>query len=253
MQELAEELGKSPTSVEMNEHGRYSKQPFQNEFGTWNNAVEAAGLEVGKRSRDGVVYPTLECEWCGKEYQKRPSKAERSRFCSVECRDGFKTTWTGENNPRENAGELVTITCEWCGIDFDVIPAREETARFCSYDCTGEHHRDVRSGEDSPNWKGGKEVYYGPNWRKQRGRALERDGYVCQRCDKTRQESLDKHNKGLDVHHIVPLSTFKTENEFDYESANALSNLISLCVVCHTKIESPHNDVELDKEIVKAL
>jgi predicted HNH restriction endonuclease len=38
----------------------------------------------------------------------------------------------------------------------------------------------------------------------------------------------------LDVHHILPIRYFEEEN---YKEANKLSNLISLCEVCHTTAE----------------
>ena len=55
LRNLADELGKTPTKTEMSELGPYSYGSYTYRFGTWDAAVEAAGLEpnVGK----GIVIP----------------------------------------------------------------------------------------------------------------------------------------------------------------------------------------------------
>lgn len=45
IQAAAGALGRAPTSLEMGEHGAYSVRTYVNHFGTWNDAVETAGLE----------------------------------------------------------------------------------------------------------------------------------------------------------------------------------------------------------------
>ena len=45
LHDLADELGKTPTRNEMNEHGRYSSRPYYTEFDSWNVALQAAGLD----------------------------------------------------------------------------------------------------------------------------------------------------------------------------------------------------------------
>lgn len=67
---------------------------------------------------------------------------------------------------------------------------------------------------------------YGANWWKQRGKALKRDDYKCTKCGSKR---------GLQVHHIRKIALFYNRNkgELDYESANHLSNLTTLCSRCH--------------------
>jgi len=67
---------------------------------------------------------------------------------------------------------------------------------------------------------------YGPNWPEQRRRALERDGYRCQRCGAPHDP-----RRPLQVHHIRPFRTFgyvPGENTA-YLEANRLENLITLC------------------------
>jgi 5-methylcytosine-specific restriction endonuclease McrA len=58
--------------------------------------------------------------------------------------------------------------------------------------------------------------------------ALRRDAQTCQNCGKQPLHSYQLH-----VHHIQPAYTFNG----DYESANKLTNLITLCIPCHKKAE----------------
>ena len=87
------------------------------------------------------------------------------------------------------------------------------------------------SGPRNGHWNGGYAEYYGPNWERQRKLALERDHCACRRCGLT----MDETGKEPDVHH---LRRFKGFNG-DYERANALPNLVSLCAACHQFAE--HN------------
>jgi hypothetical protein len=45
LQQLADEVGSKPTFEEMEEHGNYSAVTYLNRFGSWNEALEAAGYD----------------------------------------------------------------------------------------------------------------------------------------------------------------------------------------------------------------
>lgn len=49
---LAEELGRTPSEDHMVEHGEYSKKPYRNRFGSWNAALEEAGLELNREDAE---------------------------------------------------------------------------------------------------------------------------------------------------------------------------------------------------------
>lgn len=101
------------------------------------------------------------------------------------------------------------------------------------------------SGEDHPRWKGKPDPYYGQNWPERREEALERDGHTCRipGCEMTTGESKKRYGHGLHVHHIERLKEFEDSGCIDYKAANALSNLVTLCTVHHTKAEFGSEDI----------
>ncbi len=48
LERLADELGKRPTAVEMNDHGAHWAATYRRAFGSWNAACEAVGLETSQ-------------------------------------------------------------------------------------------------------------------------------------------------------------------------------------------------------------
>jgi G:T-mismatch repair DNA endonuclease (very short patch repair protein) len=65
------------------------------------------------------------CEYCGKEYDVKPSKSESSKYCSRECKD----------NHRVEKSEI-TIMCDTCGKEM-VVKKGEVTKgkKYCSNEC----------------------------------------------------------------------------------------------------------------------
>lgn len=150
------------------------------------------------------------CPVCGKNFEVIPSRSH-VHTCSWEC---------GKKRRHQ------MLTCEQCGETVEVrAHAIKDGRRFCSYDCAAAWQK----GENHSNWQGGHGAWRGPNWRKQSKAARKRDKNTCQRCGVTSKE-LDRP---LDVHHIIPWRDFDN----DWEKANVLSNLTSLCQRCHTSIE----------------
>ena len=163
------------------------------------------------------------CEYCECEIKVVPAAKDSTRFCSVDC----KAKWQSENRSGKNhpswSGGMVTVECEYCGSEYEEKPCRVERTRFCSQDCLYKWRSESRSGENSPLWRGGYSSYRGKNWLEQRSKAIERDNSCCQRCG---------DEDSLQVHHIEPFRTFE-----NYKEANKLENLITLCTVCHRKVE----------------
>jgi DEAD/DEAH box helicase domain-containing protein len=79
------------------------------------------------------------------------------------------------------------------------------------------------------------EIDYGPSWEDARLAARRRDGFRCQRCG-----AAEVAGREHDVHHRVSFRAFGYQagiNRNDRQ-ANALENLLTLCRLCHTRLES---------------
>lgn len=81
---------------------------------------------------------------------------------------------------------------------------------------------------------------YGPNWAAAKKACLERDHYTCQKCGHIGRR-LKNNRWNVDVHHKRKIAWFvnSTTGEVDYEAANNLVNLITLCRICH-KVADGH-------------
>ncbi len=85
-------------------------------------------------------------------------------------------------------------------------------------------HLGMYDGDKNPNWIDGRSYEpYPREFDKTKQQIRERDGNVCQRCGRTREEE----GKELSVHHI------------DYNKQNCSDgNLITLCRSCNGKVNS---------------
>lgn len=182
----------------------------------------------------------VECAWCGHEktvYRSRFEENER-HFCDQRCQgDWYSENRIGEDTPNWNGGR-VELTCGSCDGTYLEKRHRTERSKCCSKECLREWRSENYSGENAPRWKGGYVGYYGPNWYTQREKARERDGYECRICGMGDEDHTEEYGKELPVHHIDPFRTFKPfESVEDYERANSLDNLITLCDPHHHEVE----------------
>jgi DEAD/DEAH box helicase domain-containing protein len=82
---------------------------------------------------------------------------------------------------------------------------------------------------------------YGPNWPAQRAAARARDGYRCLGCG-----MVEAPGRQHDVHHRIPFRAFLAQpslrgglaQEFAWQAANQLGNLVTLCPACHRRAEA---------------
>ncbi|WP_276258415.1 homing endonuclease associated repeat-containing protein [Haloglomus litoreum] len=238
--DLRDELGRTPRRTEMLEHGRYSETPFQREFGSWGAAVVAAGYEPYRPNSEMAKRVAVSCAYCGETRRELESQvsAQENWFCCREC----KHRWQAEHvvGEQHHQYDRVTAACEWCDRDVDKKPAimQQREIVFCDLDCYSEWCSQKRTGPDSPRWKGGGDLYYGPNWQRQRRARLELDDNTCQWCGRTESDSVDEFDRGLSVHHRKPVREFHDERgDIDWEAVNTLDNLVTLCLPCHRRIE----------------
>lgn len=269
LRDLADDLGKSPTQTEINEHTPHTHKTYYRRFdGGLSEAKARAGLKLNQPG-DRATTP---CENCGAELVRLQSNiaGKENVFCDDDCVGEYRReNYDPEQDPRNKQKEVecracgegiyrprykvekhtnfycsdcwgnatVKKECDECEAKFEIPPALDHQ-RFCSYQCAGDWRSENITGEDHPRFKDGEfPRYYGPNWRKQRRRARMRDDHTCQKCGLTREESLDEHGEVLSVHHKTPIREFVTDGELDYEQANRLENLVTLCRSCHSITE----------------
>lgn len=232
LKQFAESLGRTPTSTEMEADGPHSSTTYQNRFGSWNNAIQEAGLER-TRVQDQVE---VECIYCGTPFTKKYSHAQdhSQHFCDEECMGAWESKhYSGEGNPRFNSE---TVECHYCGSKLQRAEWQLETRKrhFCDGDCRGKWFSETGfvAGENSPRWKGGP-AKYGKGWSEEKREAVrERDDRECQVCGLTEDAHLEEFNRKLSVHHIIPARQFDNPEE-----RNSEDNLLSLCLPCHRKWE----------------
>lgn len=171
----------------------------------------------------------VHCAFCKREfYRSAAHMRHKNQYCSRQCMaKAFEGRFVGEKSPRWMGRE--TRQCDNCGKPITrplwaFNQGREHI--FCDSKCFGEWKSKNWTGEDNPCWRGGHFPYYGPNWKRQSREARKRDDHRCQVCELPEYES----RRALDVHHIVPFRFFDSDG---FRKANALSNLITLCTVCH--------------------
>ncbi|WP_235019751.1 HNH endonuclease [Natrialba sp. INN-245] len=202
---LADALGKPPTASEMRLKGKYSVKLAQNHFGSWNKALQAAGYDPHHRHRISDEALLEELHRLVDELDKVPTAQEMRDHGQYSQRPYFR---------RWDSWQAAIQAAEYEPVGYPSGPKN--------------HKWKEQSGHD---WCG-----YGDNWREQRLKALKRDDFTCQTpgCERTQKEHREEFAVGLNVHHIRPLSTFgETESEVDFERANQLENLVTVCVEHH--------------------
>jgi 5-methylcytosine-specific restriction endonuclease McrA len=94
------------------------------------------------------------------------------------------------------------------------------------------HDRGPREDTEHPLWYGRHETMWGRNWEQQRAKALELYGHRCGSCG-----SSESDVRRLNVHHVIPRREFRDGDDFDFEVANKVENLVPLCDRCHKRWE----------------
>ena len=77
----------------------------------------------------------VNCSYCNKELNMRPSRIKRSKnvFCNTECKGKYMSEHLkGENSPSYKS---VTVQCEYCGKDIVKPPSWVKEHNFCSQEC----------------------------------------------------------------------------------------------------------------------
>lgn len=152
LQRLDAELGKTPRQQDMDEYGEYSSDTYANRFGSWNAAIEAAGLEPNSRGTDRIPEEKLldELRRLADELGETPSAEDmaasgeystwpyKDRFGSwtaavkkagFEPRTGGRPGWFGGTT---NAELLETL--QNLAIELERTPEYEDVATYTDVD-----------------------------------------------------------------------------------------------------------------------
>lgn len=80
------------------------------------------------------------CDFCGKEFNKKPSHLHKTNFCSRECYDNYHS---------------VTCECDYCGKKLKMNKYKFDRAKhhFCDRKCQGKFRSKFYCGENSFNYK----------------------------------------------------------------------------------------------------
>lgn len=150
------------------------------------------------------------CPQCREIFYRQVRPSHKPKFCSRSCRvESLRV------KPKQ-------FVCLNCSETFYRKTKPSRSPKYCSLAC----FHAWRRGINHPNWQGGHDHYYGPSWETKRLAALKRDGYTCQHCGITEEQ--------LGVHHIISRKEFNG----DWNLANRLDNLITLCTPCHARLHA---------------
>lgn len=165
---VADQIGRSPTFSEMEEWSEFYPSIYPKRFGSWNGALEAAGLDRNPVS------------------EKVPRPELLSNLEMIIEKLGHPPT----QNELENVGE------------FSMMPYNREFGGLNA--AVREVGYEPRNpwGED----RGGR--YYGPNWAEQRRKRLKVDGRECRVCGTSRDQQYLDYGRDLSVHHIEKFDSF---------------------------------------------
>lgn len=178
------------------------------------------------------------CDECGCRFERYSTQVNGEKsFCTPQCHG----KWASKNRKGQNSPSWkgkVRVSCDNCGNSLDRYPSQVAFGphNFCNAQCRSGWLSKYNSGSNNVSFKGGYgDIYYGPNWARQKKEARSRDGHKCRHCGITEK----KLSRKLDVHHITPFRDFGYDWEVNenYKEANKLSNLICLCPSCHKRAE----------------
>jgi len=150
LQRLADELGKTPIAKDMKNSGKFSIGPYENNFGSWNEALREAGLPINNELNFGSKEELIsELKRLANGLEKTPSVTEmkeRGKF---------------------SAGQYENRFGSW-----------NEALRAAGLDPIQEYPIETE-------WTDNIENYYGDSWPTMRSKALDRDEHTCQSCGET--------------------------------------------------------------------
>ena len=103
-------------------------------------SADALGVTKRMNTSNPESQESHECAGCGRSFESSAALGGHT----VHCTDAVEYP------------DRVEVNCENCGETETVPPSEEDRYRFCSQKCQGEWQTENWTGEDAPNWQGGK-------------------------------------------------------------------------------------------------
>lgn len=179
------------------------------------------------------------CKVCGESFYTYPDRAKI--FCSAACQYKARTLGLSQRivtKPYNITKVWVKakITCKHCGKDFNTVLSKKDRSKYCSISCYNKHKSVMYSGKGNPAYKNGSSLNHrthrGSNWEKIRLEIYKRDNFTCQECG---VKCIGKKSANKDNSHLIIQCHHK--ERYSLTKNNSPSNLITLCLKCHLKIE----------------
>lgn len=103
LQRLADSLDKTPTFDKMNTHGKYSSPTYVNRFGSWNAAIEKAGLDINTPQEYSDQELLTHLQNLADELDKTPSSKDMNEHGDHHT-ETYRQRFDSWNNALEEAG-----------------------------------------------------------------------------------------------------------------------------------------------------
>jgi hypothetical protein len=265
LQEAADKIGHSPTQDEYDALGlRPVASVIQQRFDGW----DAAKAELGLQSRARVTYSEEECLAALTEAYdqlgRSPTTREYKALDLGPSVHAIKIVFGTWNAAKEIAGfDTTPSSHDLTYSEEDCINALKEAAEQLGTSPTIREYaalgirpsvrvvrrrlgawNDVKAELGLETYTDGSRSeghYYGPNWQLIREQVMQRDEYECKKCGMELEKHVSKYRRSFHVHHLIKF------DEFEHRAvANDKSNLVTLCMGCHRRIENRPLDQQCD-------
>jgi hypothetical protein len=263
LQRLARVLEKSPTAREMKKHGDYSVPPYFREFGSWNDALDAASLRANHDYNLGCQKLLDELSSLAGDLGYPPTKEDMDQFGRYSSNPYYRVfdSWNEalrasnlevhyhRDASREDLlNEIRRLARK------NTPPGRIQMANNGKYSPQayytrfGSWNSAVREAGFEPRRyaPGNRREYdYGDGWNEsKREHVRTRDDRECKHCGMSEGHHRERFGERLHVHHLIPAE------EFDLgEDRNDVRNLVSLCRLHHRTWEAADDYCPIDQSL----